>query len=402
MEAMAISRPSVVWAISAIALAGCYDSHGLDGPAPPVDPTCGEPDLACVQPRDGACGPWEIVAPECAGRAWRCPAGSREHEAVEPEEGCRPFAGGPFTRVHGAGFLLPDADTCRFVLDGVDLEDGSFVEFPAVTAAPAPFGACPEVGDVIGPPRSVLDRSVIGDMLAIALHDAARVDGTTWVFYRRYVFDPAEPFLFRSDGTSVARWDEERRRIRVDDRVTWPPIQEYGDAAFLHDGALHAVGCYGEPDFLTFRCRLARTTAADPTAGAAWEYFAGRDWSPAADDAAVVFNSGPEQSAVRFVPGLDRWVLLFVAGFGSEVEIRTAPAPQGPWRAARRLVRCDLPPDDEQAFCREPVLHLDRMDPLRPDRLVVSYAIETLADDGDARRRADPRAYWPRMVHVTP
>jgi hypothetical protein len=91
---------------------------------------------------------------------------------------------------------------------------------------------------------------------------------------------------------------------------------------------------------------------------------------------------------------------VYAIGFGREILATRAPAPEGPWSAPSVLLPCELPPDDPGAYCAGPAVQLQLYDPLYPGVLAVSYSVGTTASDGETRRRADPAAYWPRIVRV--
>jgi hypothetical protein len=111
-------------------------------------------------------------------------------------------------------------------------------------------------------------------------------------------------------------------------------------------------------------------------AAGAYEYFAGDDgWSSELATAIPVVQSGRERGAVPYHPGLGSYVRVFSVGFSSTLEVRSAPAQQGPWTTSRMLVACELPADDPDAFCREPVLRPWLMDPLRPREVALTYDI---------------------------
>jgi len=64
-------------------------------------------------------------------------------------------------------------------------------------------------------------------------------------------------------------------------------------------------------------------------------------WSPHEDDARPLVPGAFGEISVRWVPELERYVLLAMAGpedpIGPSVTLRTAPAPWGPWTPRRRL-----------------------------------------------------------------
>jgi hypothetical protein len=91
---------------------------------------------------------------------------------------------------------------------------------------------------------------------------------------------------------------------------------------------------------------------------------------------------------------------VFAIGFGRELRVECADAPEGPWSAPAVLAPCDLPADDPGAYCAGPVVYRELADPLEPGWIVVGHSVGTTSPDGDARRARDPRAYWPRIVRL--
>lgn len=396
-----------------VSTSACYlstpyrsDEERVDGCSP------AEAEIACVEQRGGACGAWSEVDPLCGDDGtWRCPAGAAVHVAVEEPPGpCLPFFAvedGAFAVLAGVGVEIETDDgRCLWSAGYGETTAGERISHAAgALPSPLPFGACPTEGDWLGGdrPRSIADEGSLGEGAVVSLRSTVRVDGTTWVFFRQWIWDEDAVFGLRKVGSGVARWSDSVGAIDLGPGLVWRGDADFGDAAFVVDDAVLLLGCYGEPDFLTFHCRLARHLGASLGDGTGWEYY--RDgptdeWTARLADAVPVVASGPERAVVAFHEPTGRWLHVFAVGFGSDLEIRSAPTPEGPWSDAVVLAACDLPTGDPDAFCREPVLRPSLADPLRPTELVLTYNVDTLAEGGDARRRASPAAYWPRLVRA--
>jgi hypothetical protein len=129
-----------------------------------------------------------------------------------------------------------------------------------------------------------------------------------------------------------------------------------------------------------------------------YEYYLGdRGWSAGAADAAIVFHSGPDRSGVVFHGRRGEYLHVYAEGFGTRLVVQRAALPEGPWSAPALLIPCAVPAGDASAFCREPAVHPELMDPLRPDELAITYDLDT---PDTARRAERPLDYWPRLVRV--
>jgi hypothetical protein len=113
-----------------------------------------------------------------------------------------------------------------------------------------------------------------------------------------------------------------------------------------------------------------------------------------------VFGSGPHRGPVVHDPR-GGFLHVYAIGFGSTVELTHADRPEGPWGEAKQLAKCQLPADDPGAYCAGPVVYLELFDPTLPNELVVGYSIGTTSQDGEQRRKANPAAYWPRVVRTS-
>lgn len=382
----------------ALLAAGCWESHAL--PAPPSDGggCLGAPGQCA---RAEGCEAWTTRAPDCVDGEWRCAEGERwlsDFPAPVPDGAvCLPHRAASIASVGGFTAAVPVGDACGWIAQFPVTADGRAPTLGlAVPDAPG-FGACPS-----GTWRD-LDTDPEPDGAFLSVLDAARLGDDTWVSLRRYRWDPDAGWPgLRVVGSGFARWAPEPARLGGV-ALPFDAAEDAGDTlARGRDGRLYTLACEGPTELFHEDCRLGRLEGDDPTWRAGWRFVgaggAYGDW----DDAETVFLSGPERSSLRWIPGLARYVHVYAPGFGDAIRIRTAEAPEGPWTNARELVGCDLPADDEEAFCGSPVIRLERMDPRRPAQLAITYDVSTLAPDREARVAADPEAYWPRLVFVTP
>ncbi|MCA9670421.1 MAG: DUF4185 domain-containing protein [Myxococcales bacterium] len=356
----------------------------------------------CIKRR--GCSAPELVAPQCdaASGQFSCPAGAQVYQRAQSSGSCRPFYGAPGVSTFGAGVTVEAADgRCLWLFGG---SDGSGPHHPvaAVAGDYAP-GSCPTGPLVTRPDGTALDSVDLtnagSDKLVSLLH-SVRVGQRTYVYYRLYVWDANAVFGVRGLGVGVAPFDETTLRIPISSQLLWPNAQDFGDAVVrdASDQRVYLTGC-GRSKGLTGDCHLARIDGAANLADTgAYQYWVGGDqWTRDTSSARVaLFDSGPERSVVQRHGG--GYVHIFIAGFGSTIEVRTAPAIEGPWTKARNLVRCDLPEDDPDAYCAEPMLHPELSDPTRPDELVITHNVRSLAKDQDVRRRQRPADYTLRLV----
>lgn len=397
------SPRSVALMLAAFAAASCGTRTGLlDPPAtPPSDAA------TCVAPDADPCGPPRLVPSACdaATLSWTCPPGSRPFaRATARPEVCRPFSepGGPVLSLGGSLARVPTDDgRCLWIAEEVTLSPGQQLRNVAFEVDDeAPFGQCPLRPSFAG---GVARTAVVieGDdpSLVAQITGGYRRGGATTVTYRLFRREAGAAFGLRELGTGLGRWDARSQRIVVPGPggLRFGTDLDLGDASLSLGEQAYLFGCPGPPMFLTERCVAGRLDEADRL-----ELFGGGRWIESArgSDATTVFESGPWISSVVALPGAARLAHVFAVGFGSDLQAHTAAAPEGPWTSATSLARCDLPSDDDSAFCAGPVVHLELADPTRPGELPVTYGVGTTAEDQAARAAARPEAYWSRLQWV--
>jgi hypothetical protein len=107
-------------------------------------------------------------------------------------------------------------------------------------------------------------------------------------------------------------------------------------------------------------------------------------------------TSAGESIDVAWLPDRNRWLLAYVPPLGTTLTVRSGLTPVGPWSAPVALATCDAPPG---AFCDG--VHLHPALGSGRGAVLVSYGIDSLAPDKDARRAAAPEAWWPRFVALS-
>lgn len=104
------------------------------------------------------------------------------------------------------------------------------------------------------------------------------------------------------------------------------PEPSFVHGAVAKDGFLYLYAC--TPNAL---CRVARAPEGQATERAAYEFFAGADWSPDLETAVATVPGSTAGFSVAWSESLGRFLAASTPGFASFVEFRTAPAPEGPW-----------------------------------------------------------------------
>lgn len=392
---------------------GILPEEANDPAGPDLQTLCGATrevaDFDCTRREDGPCSRWMLVQPECGeDDEWACPAGTDVLQTdAAGSDVCLPFSSDahPFDSLASSGIPAERGDgRCMWIMNDARTHSGEWLSHPAALVPAHPAGGACEGGvQLLGDaePYSVVDATEAGRDALVSLGDGFRWRDETWFYYRHWLPDSNGAFGVRLNGTRVARYDESNESVVFESGFLWGPELAYGDAALVVDGVPHVFGCHGEPQFLSYNCHLARLQGDDINSSESYEYFIGDGgWGKDIRKEVPVFDSGPHRSAVRFHPGLDRYIMLFAYGFGDTIHMRTATAPQGPWSEPAVVGPCDLPKDDPEAFCATPALHLELMADWRPDELVVSYDVGTTAADQDERRRRDRLAYWPRLARL--
>lgn len=389
-----VHRFIVVVSVLALAVcsAGCWGSHLRPEPVVPVPEGCDRDDEPTCTTRDSPCDPLALVAATCTAETWSCPAGSSVYAQPWADDLCLPLegrvSGGLFSDgVHEAPVPVAIGDRCAWVFP---VESGGTIELVAIDTAPscAALSADTSAGPI---------TDLTGELDYVALDGSFEdADGNTRVLARGWLFDAFAPFGVRSLGVGLGRVRGER--IQVTDSWLFGDDVDLGDAAIVVDDFLYAYGCPGTPHFLEEDCIVGRAPLASIDTRDAWELLGDGGWGSGTPRR--VFGSGPHRSAVVEDPRGSGFLHVYAIGFGTDLMVSTASAPEGPWREPRILSHCDLPSDDPGAYCAGPTIHRELLDPLDPGALVVGYAIGTTSEDSAERRARSPEAYWPHVVRL--
>lgn len=378
-----LSPSTSVALLAAASLSGCFLSHEPRKPPPP----CTDAPPRCVR-REAPCDALQLVDAECSDdESWVCPAGASLYQQVWADELCLPLLDElhPLMSdgVNEAPVPIPIEGQCQWVFptgDGAHLASVDVADRCGALAAPRPVSARGEGFDYLAVGGAFVD-----------------VAGATRVLSRGWINDPDQVWGVRADGAGIAR--VRGRTLELEDRTFFDTTLDLGDAVTVDGGFVYAYGCPGVPHWLEEDCIVGRAPLAAVDDRAAWQTFGARGWGKG--EPVRVFGSGPHRGGVARDPR-DRtsFLHIYAIGFGRTIELTTAKRPEGPWTPSRMLVPCDLPERDPEAYCAGPNIHLELFDPTRPDELVVSYSVGTLAEEQTELRRAHPEDYWPRVVRV--
>lgn len=251
---------------------------------------------------------------------------------------------GHFGFANNTACVLADGDARDGLFDCEELVDagGYLFEFLPLTADEAAHEA--KYGD----PATCGERCEgVALWPGPAIHDPAR--GRVLVPYAKLY---QRPGFLNIDvvGTSLAVWNEdlvgaaERPLVRPGDDE--PTLLFRGDgpelaaAALVVDDMLLAYSCAG--DGFDRPCVLLRAPLADPLRREAWEFRGEGGWSPDPGDAHELFQGAPMMT-VHWNQHARVYVATYATPAGNEVEIRTAPRPEGPWSDAAEILSGEAP-----------------------------------------------------------
>lgn len=161
--------------------------------------------------------------------------------------------------------------------------------------------------------------------------------GRSLVFYNKIYAEPGA-FNFFSVGHSVAVWgglDQIPSRPIFQPDATYPTLlfqnsePAFGCAAITVDDILYVYGC--ENVGLVKPIKVARVPLAHALDRSAWRFFAGDDqWVSDIHQAQAVFH-GNDMMTISYLPFRDVYISIYSQPLDTQVMIRTAPRPEGPW-----------------------------------------------------------------------
>jgi hypothetical protein len=167
--------------------------------------------------------------------------------------------------------------------------------------------------------------------------------GSALVFYTKEEIRPTGTYDFHAAGTSIATWASPaepavRPAVRPelpDPTVLFPlPEPAWGSAALVDGDTIHAYACAGGA--LTSPCLVARVAWKSALDRGAWRFWSGKEWAADYHAAAPVFDGAPLLS-VHFSPHLHKFVAYYMVPLGSDMAVRTADRPEGPWSPETRF-----------------------------------------------------------------
>jgi hypothetical protein len=202
--------------------------------------------------------------------------------------------------------------------------------------------------------------------------------GGALLFYGKISARPGA-FNFDYVGTSLATWaSPDAPPLRPPLGVEPEPTLLFGADEPSFAAAALAVGddlcAYVCAGGLASPCVLARAPFERATERATWSFYAGDGWVSDARAARAIFDGAPMMT-VAWNQALGVYVAIYSAPVSSDVELRTAPAPEGPWSDARLLFHA-MPPASGEGWVYSGLAH----DELARDgglRQYVSYFRET-------------------------
>lgn len=388
---LAANMRPFTFSIASLALAGCYASHGRPMPAPdagavPDAPTCDPASrLPCAR-RASPCDTLVLEEAECVGLVWQCREGAAPYARPWADDHCLPLRDAPLFAdgVHESPVPVPIGDSCTWVFPYADAS-GS-VQLLGVASATS----C----TTLGAPREPIDGphdpgTYVNVQAAIGTAEGTRVLSRAWAF------DASSYGGVRSLGVQLGRVEGDL--LAFDGALVFADV-DLGDAALVEGDLVYAYGHVPGATGLEADMMVGRAPLASIDDRSAWTVLGTGGWG--VGDPLAVFGSGPHRSAVVHDPRGTGYLHVYAAGFGRELRLHTAAAPEGPWSSSTLLAPCELPPDDPGAYCAGPQVHRELIDPMDPGAIVVSYSVGSTSEDQDARRAADPDAYWPRIVRL--
>lgn len=196
--------------------------------------------------------------------------------------------------------------------------------------------------------------------------------------------NPADPWWgWKNIGTDLVEFDTSGMRVRsisptdTGSRVSWgAAILDTDDWTYVY-GAEHA----GDTKF----AHVARVPDGDLSKE--WSFWDGSRWS---DDHARSARLPVEVSSQFSVLQAEEGVRLVTQrGFGQQLHLSTAPAPEGPWHDAG--VAGEVPAQPEGSYTYNALVHEHLS---RPDRLLVSYNV------GSPGFMVDESVYRPHFLEI--
>ncbi len=180
-------------------------------------------------------------------------------------------------------------------------------------------------------------------------------ESVAYVFYHKFHVGTGV-LNFTHVGHSIAVWenfDQPAQRPEFNLFEDYPTLffsstdtllgDGFGSAAVNSDGFFYIFGCEFTETSNTSPCLLARVPVDSILEREAWRFLdADGSWSPDHGQAVPVFN-GSNMMTVFYNEYLGRYVAVYSRPMSLDVEMRTSPAPWGPWSKEIRLFSAHMP-----------------------------------------------------------
>jgi hypothetical protein len=238
--------------------------------------------------------------------------------------------------------------------------------FPSAMVEPTPLFA--------PSPRNATDLLVPLDLV--------RVGDAVWSYYQAFALDAAQPFGVRSVGFGIAKRDMTTGQFQPTASMLWAGDgPAYGTSALVMGNDLYAYGCASSS------CYVAKAPLASMDDPAAYLYATGAGRFSADPTEARPILNGPASISVRqHLSG--RLLATYLAPLGTELLVRSALGPTGPFSREYRLASCEAGTHD---FCvggvRHPQLETE-------GTLAISYSAASFDSTPPGDR------YWAKLAFV--
>jgi hypothetical protein len=340
--------------------------------------------LACIAPLDD-----EFTGG--AGDGSDASAGD-DDAAIAP--GCLPFGVDP--GVAGVSGDLRSVAMAEggslWVASQADMADGGVTLAAAFGVSGAAAPGCAWSSTLEG---TAIDPSPLDPAGLLVVLDMVQTAQGLAAYYVLFASDPTMAFGLRLLGYGVAPQDAATGRFSPTGELLWSGDRpSYGSSALVAGGWLYVHGCKSNAP-LTDDCYVARVDPASIASAAAYVYWTGSAWSSNPDDAVPIASAGGTVSVRPDPAGKPRFLMTYVAPFGTSLIARSAIAPEGPWSAPAEVARCVLDPAIPGAFCGGGEQHPEVM--AGSGQMVLSYDDRTFS----AEAGADAHGFWPEVVAVS-
>ena len=172
----------------------------------------------------------------------------------------------------------------------------------------------------------------------------------------------------------------------------------FGSALLKHDGFVYVYGCADEvvDRFHLKHAIVARVPEGELARFGQWRFCADGQWVPEWTKASRLFRNAASEYSVSFQRTLGKFVAIYTKdGMFGQIQLREAPAPEGPWGEPVTVYECPEMKWDKRVFCYAAKAHPELS--TAPGELLVTY----VANSTDFWHMAgDARLYWPRFLRI--